>query len=102
MEVERSFNLAVKADAEHEQRLMLERTKKMREQLEEEKQKTYEITRDMTRQYKDMQDELSNKVIKLESTIKNLEDEMLNDRASFQVGLQFKRNYEETLACATH
>lgn len=61
-----------------------------REKLEEEKQKTYEITRDMTRQYKDMQDELSDKVVKLEATIKNLEDEMLKDRAEFQDTLRKK------------
>ena len=162
MEVERYFTLAVKADAEHEQRQMKERTKQircvggvvwfvgaggglrvphcdvfidlpylttdhlthrpthrltqrlthrltnrllklintppspptshppLREKLEEEKQKTYEITRDMTRQYKDMQDELSDKVVKLEATIKNLEDEMLKDRAEFQDTLRKK------------
>lgn len=44
--------------------------------FEEEKQMTFEITQDMTRQYKAMQEELLARINKLEETIQDLNDKL--------------------------
>ena len=51
----------------------------MDEKLEEEKKLTNHLTRDMTRQYKGMQDELLNKITKRDETIQNLMDKIQQD-----------------------
>eukprot|EP01035_Chromulina_nebulosa_P029829 gene29829-39572_t len=44
--------------------------------FEEEKKMTFEITQDMTRQYKSMQEELLGRINKLEETIQDLNDRL--------------------------
>eukprot|EP01031_Cornospumella_fuschlensis_P033953 gene33953-41089_t len=44
--------------------------------FEEEKKITYEITQDMTRQYKGMQEELLSRINKLEETVQDLTDKL--------------------------
>lgn len=55
MEVQRNFDTEVKSSAEATARQMKLRMSDVNRLYEEEKTNTYEITRDMTRQYKDMQ-----------------------------------------------
>ena len=44
--------------------------------FDEEKNQTFEITQDMTRQYKSMQEELLNRINKLEETVQELNDQL--------------------------
>ena len=46
-----------------------------------EKTLTHNLTRDMTRQYKGMQDDLLNKINKRDNTIQNLTDDLTKERA---------------------
>mmetsp|Transcript_11956 Transcript_11956/g.17628 ORF Transcript_11956/g.17628 Transcript_11956/m.17628 type:complete len:202 (-) Transcript_11956:83-688(-) len=48
----------------------------MQTKYEIEEEKTYAITRDMTRQYKGMQEELLDKINALENTVQSLKDEL--------------------------
>ncbi len=51
----------------------------MEDKLEKEKEMTNHLTRDMTRQYKGMQDELLNKIHKRDVTIEHLTDTLRNE-----------------------
>lgn len=53
-----------------------ERIHQISNDFEEEKRLTYEITQDMTRQYKGMQEELLSRINKLEETIQELNDRL--------------------------
>ena len=53
-----------------------ERIEQIAKDFDEEKQQTYEITQDMTRQYKGMQEELLTRINKLEQTIQELNDRL--------------------------
>jgi predicted RNase H-like nuclease (RuvC/YqgF family) len=53
-------------------------------ELKEERENFDDITRDMTRQYKDMQEELMNKINALEDTNQELRDELDSDRDAFK------------------
>eukprot|EP00611_Tribonema_gayanum_P031977 TRINITY_DN9388_c0_g1_i1.p1 TRINITY_DN9388_c0_g1~~TRINITY_DN9388_c0_g1_i1.p1 ORF type:complete len:203 (+),score=79.23 TRINITY_DN9388_c0_g1_i1:885-1493(+) len=52
----------------------------LQKRLEEATQDTFEITRDMTRQYKGMQEELLNRINQLEGVIQALQDSLENAR----------------------
>lgn len=76
MIVQRDFEVGVKAEAEATAREMKMRMKEVNKRYEEQKAETHEITRDMTRQYKDMQETLVSKINLLEGTIQELKDEV--------------------------
>lgn len=59
---------------------MKEALHSMNDKLEKEKKLTLHLTRDMTRQYKGMQDELLNKINKRDNMIQNLTDELQKER----------------------
>mmetsp|Transcript_33388 Transcript_33388/g.56052 ORF Transcript_33388/g.56052 Transcript_33388/m.56052 type:complete len:194 (+) Transcript_33388:42-623(+) len=52
------------------------RIEQIQRDFEEEQRQTFEITQDMTRQYKGMQEELLTKINKLEETIQDLNDRL--------------------------
>ena len=64
--------------------------KQVNSKYEEQKSEMFDLTRDMTRQYKDMQEELLHKINLLEGTIQELKDELETDRSSFQNTLRKK------------
>ncbi|GMH84297.1 hypothetical protein TrVE_jg10093 [Triparma verrucosa] len=90
MQVQRNFDTEVKANAEATARELKMRMADVNRRYEEEKTNTYEITRDMTRQYKDMQETLVSKINQLEGTIQELKDELETNRATFQQKLRAK------------
>ena len=53
-----------------------ERIEQIMKDFQEEKRQTYEITQDMTRQYKGMQEELLSRINALEKTIETLNDRL--------------------------
>ena len=57
-------------------RELQERVNELRKDFEEEKQNTLDITLEMTRQYKAMQEELIDKITGLERTIEDLKDKL--------------------------
>ena len=52
------------------------RVEQMAKDVEEERSSTFEITQDMTRQYKSMQEELLSRINKLEETVQQLNDQL--------------------------
>lgn len=52
------------------------RVEQMSKDLDEERERTFEITQDMTRQYKGMQEELLSRINKLEETVQELNDQL--------------------------
>jgi len=58
------------------QRELQERVEELQRDFTQEQQGTFEITKDMTRQYKSMQEELLNRVNTLENTITELRDQL--------------------------
>jgi len=58
------------------QRELQERVEELQRDFTQEQQGTFEITQDMTRQYKSMQEELLNRVNTLENTITELRDQL--------------------------
>ncbi len=52
------------------------RMEQIAKDFDEEKNQTFEITQDMTRQYKSMQEELLNRINKLEETVQELNDQL--------------------------
>ncbi|GMI58456.1 hypothetical protein ScalyP_jg2307 [Parmales sp. scaly parma] len=73
-----------------DQKAMMKKMKEVNERYEQNVQDTDDITKDMTRQYKSMQEELMNKINLLEGTIHELQDELESDRSSFQRTLKEK------------
>ena len=57
-------------------RELQERVEHLKGDFEEEQKATFEITANMTRQYKAMQEQLLNEINKLESTIDELKDKL--------------------------
>jgi predicted RNase H-like nuclease (RuvC/YqgF family) len=95
MELQLAFNNEVRTDAEEDSRRNKIRMREVNEMYEKQKAETFDLTRDMTRQYKDMQEELLHKINSLEGTIQELKDELETDRASFQNTLRKK---DQTIA----
>ena len=85
-----AFNNEVRTDAEEDARRNKARMKQVNSKYEEQKSEMFDLTRDMTRQYKDMQEELLHKINLLEGTIQELKDELETDRSSFQNTLRKK------------
>lgn len=52
------------------------RVEQIAKDYEEEQRQTFEITQDMTRQYKGMQEELLSRINKLEETVQQLHDQL--------------------------
>lgn len=57
-------------------RELQERVEQLKKDFDDERRDTFEITADMTRQYKAMQEELLNKINSLENTISELKDRL--------------------------
>eukprot|EP01083_Nonionella_stella_P156243 505719_1 len=62
----------------------------LKQDFEEEKQHTFELTADMTRQYKAMRDELLSKVVSLEGKLVEYKDSLDLSEATFREMLQKK------------
>merc|ERR550514_2459053 len=60
------------------------RVEELEKDFEMEQQGTFDITQDMTRQYKGMQEELLNRVNTLENTITELRDQLENSRKKLE------------------
>ncbi|CAM9917781.1 unnamed protein product [Discosporangium mesarthrocarpum] len=67
-----------------EKREMVGHLENMQQRVEDEQNGTLEITRDMTRQYKGMQEELLNRINQLEGTIQALQDELETSRLELE------------------
>jgi chromosome segregation ATPase len=64
-----------------EKRELQKRVEQMSNDFEEEQQRSYEITQDMTRQYKGMQEELLGRINQLENTVQELNDQLSDGEA---------------------
>lgn len=62
--------------AERAKRELLERVEGLRTDFKSERDTTFDITADMTRQYKAMQEELLGKINELQNTVNDLKDEL--------------------------
>jgi chromosome segregation ATPase len=76
------------ASASAAKREIQNRVLELKRDFEEEQKQTYQITADMTRQYKSMQEELLNRINILENTIRELNDKL--DQANATVREQKK------------
>ena len=59
-----------------EKRELAARVQQINDDFEEERKSTFEITQDMTRQYKGMQEELLSRINTLEETVQQLNDQL--------------------------
>lgn len=81
--------------AVQERKTLAEKVDKLGAELNEEKQTYVDITQDMTRQYKGMQEELLNRVNTLENTITNLKDQLELSRVALE---ETKREKDQIIA----
>lgn len=65
-------------------RELQERVEQLKRDFDEEKDGTFEITADMTRQYKAMQEELLGRINQLESTINDLKDKLEESKVTLE------------------
>ena len=72
---------------------MRQRQAELLKDFEDEKQTTFAITADMTRQYKSMQEELMRRINTLESTIMEQKDQLELARQSARARVQSYRLY---------
>jgi len=77
LEMQLAYRTEVTATATKDYKYMRERLKEANERLEQAEQETIDITKDMTRQYKGMQDDLLNKINQRENFIQNLKDDLV-------------------------
>ena len=75
LEMQLAYRSEVTANASEDCRLMREKLSKTQKKYEDAKLETDELTQDMTRQYKGMQDDLLNKINERERIIQSLSDE---------------------------
>uniref|UniRef100_A0A7S1CEK7 Dynein regulatory complex protein 12 n=1 Tax=Bicosoecida sp. CB-2014 TaxID=1486930 RepID=A0A7S1CEK7_9STRA len=80
--------LAERTDAATEaikaRRELSERVETLKKDFEEERDSTFEITADMTRQYKAMQEELLGRINSLENTINDLKDKLEESKVTLE------------------
>ncbi|CAB1104926.1 unnamed protein product [Ectocarpus sp. CCAP 1310/34] len=69
---------------------MVEQIQEMQRKVKNEQIGTLDITRDMTRQYKGMQEELLNRINQLEGTIQALQDELERSRLELEQAVKEK------------
>eukprot|EP00752_Nemacystus_decipiens_P012590 g11150.t1 len=73
-----------------QKREMLDQIQEMQRKVKNEQSGTLDITRDMTRQYKGMQEELLNRINQLEGTIQALQDELERSRLELEQAVKEK------------
>eukprot|EP00903_Cladosiphon_okamuranus_P021503 g19768.t1 len=73
-----------------QKREMVDQIQEMQRKVENEQIGTLDITRDMTRQYKGMQEELLNRINQLEGTIQALQDELERSRLELEQAVKEK------------
>ncbi|CAN0005531.1 unnamed protein product [Scytosiphon promiscuus] len=73
-----------------QKREMVDQIKEMQQKVHNEQTGTLDITRDMTRQYKGMQEELLNRINQLEGAIQALQDELERSRLELEQAVKEK------------
>ena len=82
LELQLAYRTEISADSSSECKLMKEKVQNATKKYDEEKQFTFDVTNDMTRQYKAMKEELLNKINEKEVRVQNLVDQLGHEQKS--------------------
>mmetsp|Transcript_20490 Transcript_20490/g.29950 ORF Transcript_20490/g.29950 Transcript_20490/m.29950 type:complete len:136 (+) Transcript_20490:1-408(+) len=90
LEIQLAYRTEATVNASTECKSMREKMNEATQQFKDERQTALDITKDMTRQYKGMQEDLLNKINHREGVIQNLKDELESSNKSFCIQLKNK------------